>query len=82
MNFKVSATEYNEKGALTDVTYSYTYNDPQVALENFKKLGRKQHVGEDGKETGIKMYKVEFFVQAWKRISEPHEFCAQFEVAE
>lgn len=80
MNFKVLATEYDEKGALTDISHSYTFTAPDVALEQYNKLNREYHLDVDGNKTNIKKYKVTYFVQSWKKIPDPAEFCKQFEM--
>lgn len=79
MKFKVTATEYTENGALTNIVHGYTYDSPETALEQFRTLNAEYYTDDDGNKTNIKKYKMSYQVQAWKTISNPEEFCRQFE---
>lgn len=79
MKFRVTATEYTEQGALTNIVHSYTFDAPETALEQFIKLKSEYYYDENGNNTGIKKYKVVYQCQSWKRIDNPEEFCKQFE---
>lgn len=76
--FKILATEYSEKGALTNITHAYYYPTADVAEQQMAELNREYHVDADGNKTNIKMYKVELFVQSFKKIDNPANFFAMF----
>lgn len=79
MKFRVTATEYTEQGALTDIVHSYIFDSPETALEQFKVLNAEYFYDEDGNRTGIKKYRMVYQCQSWKTITDPVEFCKQFE---
>lgn len=76
--FKIVATEYSAAGALTNVTHAYYYSTADVAEQQMAELNREYHVDADGNKTNIKMYKVELFVQTYKKLENPVEFFSMF----
>lgn len=76
--FKIVTTEYSKQGALTNITHAYYYATADVAEQQMAELSREYHVDAEGNKTNIKMYKVELFVQTYKKIENPAEFFAMF----
>lgn len=75
---------YSREGSLTNETNYFYFDAPCKCQQKYEELNRIYWTDEteDGEiiKTNIKMYKVEVFVSAYKKIEDANSFFSQFEV--
>lgn len=77
-NYKIKITSYTEEGAVTN-DYFVKYADTEEQAQNIcYEYDKQKFIKEDGTQ-GFKMYKVELFVNTYKKIDDKDAFFKQFE---
>ncbi|MCR5704322.1 MAG: hypothetical protein K6G85_06835 [Eubacterium sp.] len=71
--YKLKMTLYSEKGALTSETMVRYCDSHEQAKDLYDEFEKMKYEG------GLKMYKVELYVSAYKKITDIDAFFAQFE---
>lgn len=77
--YKIICTAYSEKGALTNNKTVFYADNAEQAQQKYEQYKNMYYVNEDGSR-GMKMYKVEVAVVAYKYIENPDAFFKQFEI--
>ena len=78
--YMIITFDYNEKGALTNIKHTYTFNDKQQFADKVAELNRTQRTVVVDEETGetvtYKAYKVEAYVAGYALIEDMAAFKA------
>lgn len=76
--FKIKATKYTEKGALSNEYSVFYFGTADLAHAKFDELTRQMQTDENGTTT-FKAYKVELFTLSYRKVDDVSAFWAALE---